>query len=104
MKLRLILRILWGLCCLLLLWVNVGDYIHFAEHPEHYPIGEGEFGWSYKSFENYALACRIAIGWDIIGIVTSACYRFRHSGKILLIHFVLTLIMILRFWICILSM
>lgn len=99
MKLRLVLRILWGLCCLLLLWVDVNDYIQFSKHPELYPIGEGEFGWIYKSFENYTLGCRVAIGWDIIGFVVSACYRLRHSGKILLVHFLLSLIIFLRYWI-----
>ena len=99
MKLRLVLRILWGLCCLLLLWVAVGDYIQFSKHPELYPIGEGEFGWIYKSFENYTLGCRVAIGWNVIGFVVSACYRFRHSGKMLLVHFLLSLIIFLRYWI-----
>ena len=39
MRLRLVLRILWGLCCLLLLCMAVGDCIQFAKHPELYPIG-----------------------------------------------------------------
>lgn len=39
MKIRLALRILWGLCCLLLLLVNTGDYVQFTKHPELYPIG-----------------------------------------------------------------
>ena len=99
MRLRLALRILWGLCCLLLLLVNISDYVQFTKHPELYPIGEGEFGWICQSFEHYTLGCKVAIGWDIIGIIISACYRFRQSGKILLIHAVLTLIMFLRFWI-----
>ena len=100
MKLRFVLRILWGLCCLFLLWAHISDYIQFAKHPELYPIGEGEFGWICQSFENYTLGCQVAIGWDIIGIIISACYRFRQSGKILLIHFVLSLIIFLRYWLC----
>ena len=100
MKLRFVLRILWGLCCLFLLWAHISDYIQFAKHPELYPIGEGEFGWIYKSFENYVLGCRVALAWDIIGIITSVCYRFRHSEKILLVHFVLSLIIFLRHWLC----
>ena len=74
-----------------LLYVHIEDYMLFLKHPELYPIGEGEFGWICKSFENYILGCQVAIGWDIIGIIISACYRFRQSGKILLIHFVLSL-------------
>lgn len=71
----------------------VGAYIQFSKHPELYPIGEGELSWSYESFENYAFTCRAAIGWNAIGFVASACYRFRHSGKILLVHFLLTLLL-----------
>ena len=100
MKLQFVSRILWGLCCLFLLWVHISDYIQCAKHPELYPIGEGEFGWIYKSFENYVLGCRVALAWDIIGIITSVCYRFRHSEKILLVHFVLSLIIFLRHWLC----
>ncbi len=100
MKLRFVLRILWGLCCLFLLWAHISDYIQFAKHPELYPIGEGEFGWICKSFENYALGCRVAIGWDILGIVISVCHRFKYNGKILLVHFVLSLIIFLRYWLC----
>lgn len=99
MKLRLVLRILWGLCCLLLLCVDIGDYIQFSKHPELYPIGCEELSWSYESYENYAFTCRAAIGWHAIGFVVSACYRFRYSGKILLVHFLLSLIMFLRYWI-----
>lgn len=33
MKSRLVLRILWGLCCLLLLWMVVSDSIQFSKHP-----------------------------------------------------------------------
>ena len=93
MKLRLVLRILWGLCCLLLLWVATGDYIQFSKHPELYPIGCEGLSWSYESFENYAFTSRAAIGWNAIGFVASACCRFRHSGKILLVHFLLTLLL-----------
>lgn len=99
MRLRLALRILWGLCCLLLLLVNISDYVQFTKHPELYPIGYEGLGWTYESHENYALACLLAIVWEIIGIISSACHQFRYSGKILLIHAVLTLIMFLRFWI-----
>ena len=56
MKIRLALRILWGLCCLLLLLVNTGDYVQFTKHPELYPIGGEGLGWTYESHENYALA------------------------------------------------
>lgn len=90
---------MWGLCCMLLLWGTVGDYIQFAKHPELYPIGCEELSWAYESYENYALDCWVNIGWYIIGIAASACYRFKHSGKILLVHFVLTLILLLRYWI-----
>ncbi|MFS2707710.1 hypothetical protein AAH082_19525 [Phocaeicola vulgatus] len=100
MKIRLALRILWGLCCLLLLLVNTGDYVQFTKHPELYPIGGEGLGWTYESHENYALACLLAIVWDIIGIIASACHQFRYSGKILLIHAVLTLIMFLYHWLC----
>jgi len=93
MKLRLALRILWGLCCLLLLWVVVGDYIQFSKHPELYPIGCEGLSWSYESSENYTFTGWAAIGWNAIGFVASACYRFRHSGKILLVHFLLTLLL-----------
>ena len=34
----------------------------------------------------------VVIGWSAIGFVASACYRFKYSGKILLVHFVLTLL------------
>ena len=44
MKSRLVLRILWGLCCLLLLWMVVSDSIQFSKHPELYPIGCEGFG------------------------------------------------------------
>lgn len=81
MRLRLALRILWGLCCLLLLLVNTGDYVQFTKHPELYPIGGEGLGWTYESHENYALACLLAIVWDIVGIIASACHRFRYSGK-----------------------
>lgn len=64
MKIRLALRILWGLCCLLLLLVNTGDYVQFTKHPELYPIGGEGLGWTYESHENYALACLLAIVWD----------------------------------------
>ena len=100
MKLRLLARIIWGICCMLLLYVHIEDYMLFLKHPELYPIGEGEFGWICQSFEHYTLGCKVAIGWDIIGIIISACYRFRQSGKILLIHFVLSLIIFLRYWLC----
>ena len=100
MKLRLLARIIWGICCMQLLYVHIEDYMLFLKHPELYPIGEGEFGWICQSFENYTLGCQVAIGWDIIGIIISACYRFRQSGKILLIHFVLSLIIFLRYWLC----
>ena len=100
MKIHLALRILWGLCCLLLLLVNTGDYVQFTKHPELYPIGGEGLGWTYESHENHALACLLAIVWDIIGIISSACHLFRYSGKILLIHAVLTLIMILCYWLC----
>ena len=83
----------------MLLLVNTGDYVQFTKHPELYPIGGEGLGWTYESHKNYALACLLAIVWDIIGIIASACHRFRYSGKILLIHAVLTLIMFLRFWI-----
>ena len=53
MKSRLVLRILWGLCCLLLLWMVVSDSIQFSKHPELYPIGCEGLGWSYESSENY---------------------------------------------------
>ena len=81
MKLRLLARIIWGICCMLLLYVHIEDYMLFLKHPELYPIGEGEFGWICQSFENYILGCQVVIGWDIIGIIISACYRFRQSGK-----------------------
>lgn len=100
MKIRLALRILLGLCCLLLLLVNTGDYVQFTKHPELYPMGGEGLGWTYESHENHTLACLLAIVWDIIGIISSACHRFRYSGKILLIHAVLTLIMILCYWLC----
>ena len=48
MKSRLVLRILWGLCCLLLLWMVVSDSIQFSKHPELYPIGCEGLGWSYE--------------------------------------------------------
>ena len=92
MKSRLVLRILWGLCCLLLLWMVVSDSIQFSKHPELYPIGCEGLGWSYESSENYIFTSRGAIGWSAIGFVASACYRFKYSGKILLVHFVLTLL------------
>ena len=100
MKIRLALRILWGLCCLLLLLVNTGDYVQFTKHPELYPIGGEGLGSTYESHENYALACLLAIVWDIVGIIASAGYRLRYSGKILLIHAVLTLLMFLCLQIC----
>ena len=75
MKLRLALRILWGLCCLLLLWVAVADSIQFSKHPEFYPIGCEGLSWSYESSENYILTGWVAIGWSAIGFVASACYR-----------------------------
>ena len=92
MKQQSISRILWGLCCLLLLWVVVADSIQFSKHPELYPIGCEGLGWSYESSENYIFTSRVAIGWSAIGFVASACYRFKYSGKILLVHFVLTLL------------
>ena len=92
MKLRLVLRILWGLCCLLLLWMAVSDSIQFSKHPELYPIGCEGLSWSYESSENYILTGYVVIGWSAIGFVASACYRFKYSGKILLVHFVLTLL------------
>ena len=81
MKSRLVLRILWGLCCLLLLWMVVSDSIQFSKHPELYPIGCEGLGWSYESSENYIFTSRVAIGWSAIGFVASACYRFKYSGK-----------------------
>ena len=94
MRLRLVLRILWGPCCLLLLCMAVVDCIQFAKHPELYPIGSEGLDWVYESSENYALGCGMDIGWCIIGIAASASYRFRHSGKILLGHFVLTVLLV----------
>lgn len=76
MKIHLTLRILWGIFCLLLLLVNAVDYAQFTEQPELYPIGS-EGLW-----------------WASVGLIASVCYRARYSGKILLIHFVLTLIML----------
>lgn len=55
MKSRLVLRILWGLCCLLLLWMVVSDSIQFSKHPELYPIGCEGLGWSYESSEKLYL-------------------------------------------------
>lgn len=100
MKIRLALRILWGLCCLLLLLVHAGDYVQFAKHPELYPIGGEGLGWAYASHENYALASLLSIGWSMVGIIASVCYRLRYSGKILLIHAVLTLSNLLYYQLC----
>ena len=65
MKLRLVLRILWGVCCLLLLWVAVADSIQFSKHPELYPIGCEGLSWSYESSENYILT---GCGWRLVGV------------------------------------
>ena len=81
MKLRFGIKNIVGAMLLFLLWAHISDYIQFAKHPELYPIGEGEFGWICKSFENYALGCRMAIGWDILGVVISVCHRFKYNGK-----------------------
>ena len=95
MKIRLALRILWGLCCLLLLLVNTSDYVQFTKHPELYPIGGVGLGWTYESNENYALASLLAIVWDLIVIISSAGYRPRSSGTLLLVPTLLTLIVTL---------
>lgn len=97
MKLRCVSRILWGLCCLLLTVVYAGDYIYFTKHPELYPIGCEGLGWSYASSGNYALASLITVVWSFAGVVISVCYRCRYSGKILLTHFALTVILILSY-------
>ena len=97
MKIRLTLRILWGLCCLLLLSVNTVDFVQFTKQPELYPIGSEGLWWAYESYNNYVLVCLLAIGWDIAGLIASVCYRVRYSGKILMIHFVLTLGLLLYF-------
>ena len=81
------------------MYMGTGSGVLNHVTPELYPIGGEGLGWTYESHKNYALACLLAIVWDIIGIIASACHRFRYSGKILLIHAVLTLIMFLRFWI-----
>ena len=99
MKLQSISRILWGLCCLLLLWAVVADSIQFSKHPGLYQIGWEGLRWRYECSENYTFTGWAAIGWNIIGFVASACYRFKYSGKILLVHFVLTLL--LCCWNCI---
>lgn len=100
MKIHLALRILWGLFCLLLLLLNVSDYIQFTKYPELYPIGAEGLGWTYKSYKNYTFTCLLTIFWDIVGLIVSTCYRFRYSGKILLIHSILTLILFIYYWIC----
>ena len=81
-----------GLMAGSLLALVVSDSIQFSKHPELYPIGCEGLGWSYESSENYIFTSRVAIGWSAIGFVASACYRFKYSGKILLVHFVLTLL------------
>ena len=78
----------------------IADSIQFSKYPELYPMGCEGLSWSYESSENYILTGWVAIGWSAIGFVASACYRFKYSGKILLVHFVLSLIMFLRYWIC----
>ena len=95
MKIHLTLRILWRIFCLLLLSVNAVDYAQFTEQPELYPIGSEGLWWAYESYGNYALVCLLAIGWASAGLIASVCYRAMYSGKILLIHFVLTLGMLL---------
>ena len=80
------LRILWGLCCLLLLCMAVGDCIQFAKHPERYPIGSEGLDWVYEASENYALGCGMDIGWCIIGIAGEQRHVFREIHARFFVH------------------
>lgn len=103
-RLEIAARLLWGLFCLLGLWVSIGDYLQFKTHPELYPIGSENFGWGYSSSDNYMIMCNVAIGWAVIGIIAAACYRLKYSGIILFLHFMLSIIQIIGYWIFILTL
>ena len=92
-----IVRTVWALCCLLLLWAGISDYLQFTEHPELYPIGEG-FGWTYESSRNYIASSWIIVGWAVIGIGVSALYRLKYNMVCFFAHIILTALMIVYRW------
>ena len=88
-----IVRIVWALCCLLLLWAGISDYLQFTEHPELYPIGEG-FGWTYESSRHYIATCWIIVCWAVVGIGVSALYRLKYNMVCFFAHIILTILAI----------
>ena len=88
-----IVRTIWALCCLLLLWAGISDYLQFTEHPELYPIGEG-FGWIYESSRNYIASCWIIVCWAVVGIGVSALYRLKYNMVCFFAHIILTILSI----------
>ena len=113
-----IVRTIWALCCLLLLWAGISDYLQFTEHPELYPIGEGfgwtyessrnyiatcwiivcwigeGFGWTYESSRNYIATCWIIVCWTVVGIGVSALYRLKYNMVCFFAHIILTILAI----------
>lgn len=92
------LKVLWGICNLFGLVVVIEDMIRFQTTPEQYPIGSENFGWAYACSEHYVLAGWIALGWCLVAVVAALFYRTRYRGKILLTHFILTVLKICYFW------
>jgi hypothetical protein len=93
-----ILKIIWGLFCLLIIVIMCLDLYYASNYPERYPFGgEGpvaEFWW-YKTQGLYILFGIILMFWFFIGLVF-CCIQYKISNFKwgILIHIFLTVIYI----------
>jgi hypothetical protein len=93
-----IVKIIWGLFCLLIIVVMCLDLYDASNYPERYPFGgEGPVVelWWYKTQRHYILFSIILILWFFIGLVF-CCVQHKISKLkwMILIHIFLTAVYI----------
>ena len=91
----LIIKIVWGIFCLVCLIANCPDFFNALKHPELYPFGAEAVSdlWWYNTQKLYLLSCVIWFFWFAVGLLFCLLqHKFQKLTWGIVIHLFLTLL------------